>query len=72
LNIYAKFFAGIDPREYWAHSTGTTNILRSGNKNLALMTLVSDVINGCIITAISWIFFNYETALIFSFFCVMG
>lgn len=35
-----------DPREVGSHSTGATNVLRSGNKYAALQTLALDILKG--------------------------
>ncbi|MDR2074837.1 MAG: glycerol-3-phosphate 1-O-acyltransferase PlsY [Holosporales bacterium] len=70
--IYAKFFTGVDLREFGSHSTGTTNVLRCGNKKLAAVTLVSDVLKGSLVTVASLIFCDYKAAIFASFFCVIG
>ena len=42
--IFSKILKLEDPREYGSKNPGATNILRSGNKTLALATLIEDQI----------------------------
>ena len=44
--IFSKILKLEDPREYGSKNPGATNILRSGNKTLALATLIFDMSKG--------------------------
>ena len=46
--ILTKFFGNIDIRKYGSGNIGATNVLRTGNKFLALLTLLLDVLKGYI------------------------
>lgn len=44
--VSSKVFGLADPRSYGSGNPGATNVLRSGNKAAALMTLLGDVAKG--------------------------
>ncbi len=44
--ISSKIFGLADPRSYGSGNPGATNVLRSGNKKAALLTLVGDALKG--------------------------
>ena len=44
--VAAKLFGLADPRSYGSGNPGATNVLRSGNKQAALFTLVGDALKG--------------------------
>ncbi|WP_234087238.1 glycerol-3-phosphate 1-O-acyltransferase PlsY [Azonexus sp. R2A61] len=44
--ISSKLFGLADPRSYGSGNPGATNVLRSGNKKAALLTLVGDAAKG--------------------------
>ena len=44
--ISSKVFGLADPRTYGSGNPGATNVLRSGNKKAALMTLIGDALKG--------------------------
>lgn len=44
--ISSKVFGLADPRSYGSGNPGATNVLRSGNKKAALLTLIGDAIKG--------------------------
>ena len=46
--IVSKLFSLNDPRETGSGNPGTTNVLRSGNKLAAALTLIGDVLKGCL------------------------
>ncbi len=46
--IVSKFVGIADPRSYGSKNPGATNVLRSGNKNAAIATLVLDALKGFI------------------------
>jgi len=44
--ISSKLFGLADPRTYGSGNPGATNVLRSGNKKAALVTLIGDALKG--------------------------
>ena len=44
--ISARLFGLADPRSYGSGNPGATNVLRSGNKKAALLTLIGDALKG--------------------------
>lgn len=44
--ISSKLFGLADPRSYGSGNPGATNVLRSGNKKAALLTLIGDAFKG--------------------------
>ena len=44
--IMSRLFALPDPRTYGSHNPGATNVLRSGNKWAAILTLLGDAAKG--------------------------
>jgi glycerol-3-phosphate acyltransferase PlsY len=44
--ISSKLFGLADPRTYGSGNPGATNVLRSGNKKAALLTLIGDALKG--------------------------
>ena len=46
--IFSKKFAGFDVREKGSGNAGTTNMLRSAGKGLALLTLICDILKGVV------------------------
>ena len=44
--VVARAFALADPRSYGSHNPGATNVLRSGHKAAALLTLLGDAAKG--------------------------
>ena len=44
--ISSKLFGLADPRSYGSGNPGATNVLRSGNKKAALVTLIGDALKG--------------------------
>lgn len=44
--ISSKVFGLADPRSYGSGNPGATNVLRSGNKKAALLTLIGDALKG--------------------------
>ncbi|MBN3859120.1 glycerol-3-phosphate 1-O-acyltransferase PlsY [Neisseriaceae bacterium PsAf] len=47
--IVSRFFKLQDPRSYGSKNPGATNVLRSGNKAAALLTLLGDALKGWLI-----------------------
>ena len=46
--ISSKIFGLADPRSYGSGNPGATNVLRSGNKKAALLTLIGDALKGSV------------------------
>jgi acyl phosphate:glycerol-3-phosphate acyltransferase len=44
--ILSKLFSKPDPRSYGSKNIGATNVLRSGDRRLALLTLILDMLKG--------------------------
>ena len=69
--IITKFFLGKDIRKVGSGNIGTTNVLRTGKKSLAVATLLFDVLKGYFSILITYNYFNdliYLSALI----CFIG
>jgi glycerol-3-phosphate acyltransferase PlsY len=69
--IITKFFLGKDIRNIGSGNIGTTNVLRTGKKSLAVATLLFDISKGYIPILIAYKYFNelvYLSALI----CFIG
>ena len=58
--IVSKLFKLKDPRSYGSKNPGATNVLRSGSKMAALLTLLGDAIKGWLIVFLS---IHYASAL---------
>jgi len=67
--LLSKFFGNIDVRKVGSGNIGATNVLRTGNKILALLTLLLDVFKGYIPIIISLKYFPefIQLACIFTF-----
>ena len=69
--IFTKFFLKKDVRKIGSGNIGATNVLRTGNKILALLTLIFDIGKGYIVVKISIIYFPNLTYLI-GLICFIG
>jgi len=56
--LLSKFFELPDPRKYGSKNPGATNILRSGSKIIAFITLMLDILKGFITTAVAIYWFE--------------
>ncbi len=57
--ISSKIFGLADPRSYGSGNPGATNVLRSGNKKAALLTLIGDALKGAVaVLAAKWLGFS--------------
>ena len=70
--ILTKFFGNVDVRTLGSHSTGATNVLRSGHKWLALMTLLIDGIKGITCTILATNLLQSPEYFIAVFCCIVG
>lgn len=51
--IVSKFMKMDDPRSYGSNNAGATNVMRSGNKKAAALTLLGDLLKGLLIVLIA-------------------
>ena len=58
--IFSKILKLKDPREYGSKNPGATNILRSGNKALALATLIFDMFKGFLPVFVAFFFIEKQ------------
>jgi len=58
--IFSKILKLKDPREYGSKNPGATNILRSGNKALALATLIFDMLKGFLPVFVALLFIENQ------------
>jgi glycerol-3-phosphate acyltransferase PlsY len=70
--LLMKFANGMDIRKLGSHSTGATNVLRSGNKTLALLTLLGDALKGIFFTLTLKLFCDDPFWLVAVFCCTIG
>lgn len=54
-----------DPRTYGSNNPGATNVLRSGNKTAAILTLAGDVAKGAIAVLLARHFFSDQQSVVF-------
>ena len=60
--ILTKIILKKDIREFGSGNIGTTNVLRTGNKFLAIATLILDLLKGFIAVYFTLIYFEYLTS----------
>jgi glycerol-3-phosphate acyltransferase PlsY len=62
--IISKYFKLTDPRQYGSKNAGATNVMRSGNKKAAVLTLLGDFLKGLLVVIGAKLYFmgniNYE------------
>lgn len=61
-----------DIRHIGSGNVGATNVLRTGNKKLALTTLILDSAKGAVAVCLVKYFINFDAALIAGFFALLG
>ncbi|WP_334118214.1 glycerol-3-phosphate 1-O-acyltransferase PlsY [Limnobacter sp.] len=54
--VVSKFVGLADPRTYGSKNPGATNVLRSGNKKAAVLTLLGDALKGTLAVALAFHF----------------
>ena len=69
--IITKIFLNKDIRELGSGNIGTTNVLRTGKKSLAIVTLLLDIIKGYVSILISTIYFN-DLIFLSALICFIG
>jgi len=63
--ITSRLFGLADPRSYGSGNPGATNVLRSGNKPAAVLTLLGDALKGCAaVWLVRWLGFGDTAALL--------
>ena len=58
--VVSKLFGLSDPRTYGSKNPGATNVLRSGNKAAAILTLLGDAVKGWFAV---WLAIKYHTSI---------
>jgi acyl phosphate:glycerol-3-phosphate acyltransferase len=61
--IVTRLGGGPDPRTIGSGNIGATNVLRSGNKKLAALTLLGDALKGTLAVLVGWSIGGEGTAL---------
>lgn len=61
-----------DIRDIGSGNIGATNVLRTGNKKLALATLLLDSFKGVFAVFLFWYLFDYPVAMTAGFFALVG
>ena len=56
--IFTKIFLNKDIRKIGSGNIGSTNVLRTGNKSLAILTLVFDIFKGFVSVYLTAIYFS--------------
>ena len=69
--IITKIFLNEDVRKIGSGNIGATNVLRAGNKKLAILTLLLDVVKGYVVIIFSLRFFN-EYIYLSALTCFLG
>jgi glycerol-3-phosphate acyltransferase PlsY len=67
--LFSRLFSLADPRSYGSGNPGATNVLRSGNKPAAILTLVFDALKGWLAV---WLVKHYAQRFGFSDWTVAG
>lgn len=62
--VLSKLFKMEDPRSYGSNNPGATNMLRSGRKNIALLTLIGDAAKGYLPVMLAHQFTNLPATLL--------
>lgn len=70
--ILTRAFGYGDIRTIGSGNIGATNVLRTGNKKLALATLVLDSTKGALAVLLAWHFMDYAMAMLAGFFALVG
>ncbi len=61
--LVTRLGGGVDPRTIGSGNIGATNVLRSGNKKLAALTLLGDGLKGTVAVLLGWVLGGEGTAI---------
>lgn len=70
--VLSKLFLGIDLRKMGSGNIGATNVFRTGNKTITLLTVLCDAGKGAIMVAIASHYTTGATPLLVAFATVLG
>jgi glycerol-3-phosphate acyltransferase PlsY len=72
--LLSKIFKIQDPRSFGSKNPGATNVMRSGKKLAALLTLLGDMLKGTIVVLIAkfYLNFNYDQVLLIAAVVFLG
>ncbi|MCO4054374.1 MAG: glycerol-3-phosphate 1-O-acyltransferase PlsY [Bosea sp.] len=70
--IVTRLGGGVDPRTIGSGNIGATNVLRSGNKQLAALTLLGDALKGTAAVIFGWFLGGEGTAIAAGFGAFVG
>ena len=70
--ILTKVFLKKDVRDIGSGNTGATNVLRTGSKKLAALTLILDALKGACVVAIFGLYTNTLIAFVTGLFAIIG
>ena len=69
--IITRIFLNQDIRKLGSGNIGTTNVLRTGKKSLAIATLIFDTLKGYVAVLVSLIYFN-DLVFLSALICLIG
>ena len=58
--LLSKIFKIQDPRSFGSKNPGATNVMRSGKKFVALLTLLGDMLKGTLVVLIAKYYLNFN------------
>lgn len=70
--LTAKYFGGIDIRNYGSGNTGATNVFRTLGKKSGALAFVGDFLKGFIVTLLVKIFIGMDVAVVCAALAVIG
>jgi glycerol-3-phosphate acyltransferase PlsY len=72
--LLSKIFKIQDPRSFGSKNPGATNVMRSGKKFVALLTLLGDMLKGTLVVLIAkyYLNFNHDQVLLIAAAVFMG
>jgi glycerol-3-phosphate acyltransferase PlsY len=70
--VLTKLFSQVDIREIGSGNIGATNVLRTGNKKLALATLILDGTKGALAALLAIGFASQDAAIMAGLFSILG
>ena len=70
--LFCQQFGLPDPRNFGSKNPGSTNVLRAGNKKIALLVLIADILKGWFAVYIAWYYSTLALATWAGFLVVLG